>query len=74
MNELLAVLTNQPQTEGMTTSEILAGQQKGDTAFNRNRLLKQLKVEVQAGRVVVGNAVRTRIDGRPSKVPVYRLA
>lgn len=74
MSDLIELLTAQPSVDGLTTGEILLKQGKEDSMFNRNKLLRQLKPEVAAGRVVVTNAIRTRIDGRPAKVPVYRLA
>jgi hypothetical protein len=74
MSDLIDILTTEAGVDGNTTSELLEKLGQDDTAFYRTALLRKLKVEVRAGRVVVGDSWRMRIDGRKMKVPVYRLA
>lgn len=73
MSDLIEFLNQSANVDGMTTGEILEGQGKDDSGFNRTSLLRKLKAEIKAGRVEMDAAWRSRIDGRPSKVPVYRL-
>lgn len=71
---LIAALTGTPRGEGRTTKELLGDMEWPDTTFYRNKLLARLRPKVIAGEVVCEAGERPRIDGRPSKVPVYRLA
>lgn len=71
--ELIDVLRSERSAEGLTTAELLEQMGLADTAFYRRRLLIRLKSEVKSGRVVCEQAIRTRIDGRPTKAPVYRV-
>ena len=72
MNDLIELLSSKSGAEGLTTVEILKGMKQPVTAFYRNKLLARLREEVESGRVECAQAERVRIDGRPSKVPVYR--
>lgn len=72
MNDLIELLSSKSGAEGLTTAEILESMKQPVTHFYRNKLLMRLKEEVKAGRVECAQSERIRIDGRPSKVPVYR--
>jgi len=73
-DDLLDVLRGDPGVDGLSTSDLLAALGWDDTAFFRRKLLERLRVEIKAGRVEhAGDQRRPRIDGRPGKVPVYRV-
>lgn len=73
MSDLIDVLKATPSGEGKTTRELLLEMGWEDTAFYRSKLLARLRPEVASGRVLCENAIRSRIDGRPTKIPVYRM-
>lgn len=71
--ELIDILNSGTHVEGLTTAELLEQLGQPDTSFYRQKLLVKLRSEIKAQRVVCEPAIRTRIDGRPMKVPVYRV-
>ena len=73
MSDLIDILKSETSAEGSTTAELLEKLGQDDTNFYRASLLRKLRAEVKAGRVIVAEGWRNRIDGRKSKVPVYRL-
>ena len=71
--ELIDILQSGTHVEGLSTAELLEQLGQPDTSFYRQKLLVKLRSEIKADRVECQPAMRLRIDGRPMKVPVYRV-
>lgn len=71
--ELIDILKADPGADGMSAAELIASMQWRDTPDARRRILARLKEEIKANRVECGDAIRPRIDGKPCRVPVYKV-
>ena len=71
-SDLLAEISRlqfRPSDPGLTVAEIIT-----QTGRPRLAVLKGLKLAQEQGRLIVGRRMITRIDGKPSPVPVYRVS